>query len=129
MATEYLPLVLRYTRIILTLELILGGQARLTSTLTPSLHRRVMSKAEGTRKYLPLIPIKNPRQHTQFVGFLMCAAAALLCSQQTRLVGGVLSLSLTLMGVYSQWRMQTPYWLPSVNSVLAGTVIWGEVVR
>lgn len=110
------------------LELILGGQARLTYNLTPTLHQKAMAKAEGTRKYLPFIPIKNPKQHTQFIGACMCVAGALLSSSstRTRVRGGGLVISLTLAGVYTQFRMGIPYWLPAVNTVLAAVILRGE---
>lgn len=114
-------------RVILTAELFLGGQARLTSALTPSLYRRAMSKAVGTQKYLSFIPINDPEKHSNFIGFLMCLAGALLCERRTRLAGGLLSIWLTLAGVYTQWRMRIAYWLPAVNTVLAGLIIWDEV--
>lgn len=113
-------------RVILTFQLFLGGQARLTSALTPSLHRRAMSKAVGTRKHLSFIPISDPEKHTNFIGLLMCAAGALLCARRTRLAGALLSISLTLAGVYTQYKMRIPYWLPSVNTVLSGIIIWDE---
>lgn len=119
-------LILRY---ILTLQLFLGGQARLTSRLTPTLHRRAMAKAAGTQRHLPFIPIRDPARHTNVIGALMCAAGTLLCAPQTRLAGGALAICLTLAGVYTQYRMGIPWWLPAVNTVLAGLVIWGEVGR
>lgn len=119
--------VARVLRIILTFELFLGGQARIISYITPSLHERAMAKAEGVRKYLSFIPIQNSREHTRFIGGLMCLAGALLSFRTTRLVGGLLSISLTLAGVYTQYRMQVPYWLPSTNTVLAGIIILNEV--
>ena len=54
----------------------------------------------------------------------MCVAGALLCANSTRLAGGLLSISLTLAGVYSQSRMGVPYWLSAVNTVLAAIIIW-----
>lgn len=117
----------KWLRIILTAQLVLGGQARLTSTLTPTLHKRAMSKAEGARKYLSFVPIRDAKQHTRFIGLLMCAAGALLSWHRTRLSGALLSMSLSLMGVYSQWRMAIPYWLPAVNTVLAAVIIQDQV--
>src|ERR1700761_7327248 len=117
----------KWARYILTFELFLGGQARITSRLTPKLYERVMAKAGGTRKYLPFIPIKDSKQHTQFIGLCMCTAGALLCSQRTRLGGGLLAISLTLAGVYTQYKMKIPYWLPAVNTVLAAIIIWNDL--
>jgi hypothetical protein len=113
-------------RVILTAELFLGGQCRITPVLTPGLYQRAMRKADGTQKYLSFIPIKDAKEHTRFIGVLMCAAGALLCARRTRLVGGLLSISLTLAGVYTQMKMKIPYWLPSVNTVLAAVIIWNE---
>lgn len=116
-------------RILLTAQLFIGGQARLSSALTPQLYEKAMAKAEGTRRYLSFIPIQDPHRHTSFLGALMVMAGILLtlpvstCS----LVGGVLSITLTLAGVYSQLRMGIPYWLPSINTVLAAIVIYDEM--
>ena len=118
---------LKILRYILTFELFLGGQARLTPTLTPTLYRRAMAKAEGTQRYLSLIPVKDPIRHSNFIGAAMCTAGALLCLRRTRLAGALLAISLTLAGVYTQKRMGIPYWLPSVNTVIAGSLIWGEL--
>ena len=117
----------KVVRIVLTTELFLGGQARLTSALTPGLHKRAMAKAEGAQRYLDFIPIRDARQHTRFIGLLMCSAGALLSWQKTRLAGGLLSIALSLAGVYTQTRMQIPYWLPTTNTVLAGIVIWEQI--
>ena len=113
-------------RIVLTFELFLGGQCRITPALTPALYQRAMAKAEGTRRHLSFIPINDPEQHTRFIGAMMCLAGALLCTKTTRLMGALLSVSLSLAGVYSFHRMGIPYWLPSVNTVLAIMIIFGE---
>ena len=116
----------KIVRVILSAELFLGGQARLTSMLTPTLHRRAMAKAEGTQKYLNFIPIRDSKSHTRFIGALMVAAGTLLMFRRTRLLGALLGIALTLAGVYSQYRMGIPYWLPSVNTVLAAIIIVNE---
>ncbi len=127
MDTKYMHNFVTIIRIVLTGELLLGGQARLTSRLTPTLYKRAMAKAEGTQRYLSFIPIRDPRQHTHFIGALMCLAALLLGFSRTRLAGGMLSIALTLAGVYSQYRMAIPYWLPAVNTVLAAVIILATV--
>jgi hypothetical protein len=121
-------LIAKCARYILIFELFLGGQARVTSKLTPQLNQRAMAKADGTRKYLPFIPIKDPKQHTQFIGACMCAAGALMSSPRTRLMGTRLAISLTLAGVYTHYRMGIPYWLPAVNTVLAAIILRAEEV-
>lgn len=114
---------------ILSFELFLGGQARLTPLLTPSLYKRAMSKAVGNQKYLSFIPIRDPKLHSNFIGALMCLAGALLLSGITRRVGSLLSASLSLAGVYSQSKMGIPFWLPIVNSVLAAIIFVGSGKR
>lgn len=118
----------KVARLILTIELFLGGQARTTPILTPGLYKRVMAKAEGTQRYLAFIPIQDPKKHTHFIGALMMMAGVLLIppDAKIRLAGGLLSISLTLAGVYSQYMMGIPYWLPTINTVLAASVIYHE---
>lgn len=132
MSEEAFKQITLVVRLVLAAELFLGGQARLTSSLTPNLHHRAMAKAEGTKKYLSFVPISNPTEHTRFIGALMCTAGGLLSIprsvlSQGRLMGGLLSITLTLAGVYSQYKMRIPYWLPSVNTVLAAISIWAEI--
>lgn len=128
MDTRNVSVITKWARYVLILELFLGGQARITPTLTPKLYQRAMAKADGTRNFLPFIPIKDPKQHTQFIGVCMCAAGALLSSpsQITRMGGAGLAIALTLAGVYTQFRMGILYWLPAVNTVLAATIIWND---
>lgn len=116
----------KYLRYILTFELFLGGQARITPTLTPTLYNKAMAKADGVQKYLSFIPIKDSKEHTKFIGVLMCLAGVLLCYPRRRLEGGLLSISLTLAGVYTQLRMGIPYWLPATNTMLAGMIVAKE---
>ena len=122
-------------RYVLTSELLLGGQARITPMLTPSINQRAMAKADGYYKYLPIIPASNSVQHSQIVGTLMCTAGALLAiprevgGRNLRLAGAALSMSMSLMGVYSQARMGVSYIVPVINTTLAGIIIWGELER
>lgn len=111
-------------RWVLALELFLGGQARLTDKLTPSVHQRVMDKAPGYMRYLDFLPVTDAGQHTQVIGSLMCLAGGLLCTSSTRLLGASLSMSLSLAGIYSQYRMGIPYWVPCIHTALAGFVIY-----
>lgn len=110
-------------RWILTAELLLGGQARLTDKMTPTVHKKAMSKADGYRRYLPFIPASNSTQHSQIIGGLMCIAGGVLCTATTRTFGASLSMSLSIAGWYSQARMCVPYLLPIINTVLAGLII------
>ncbi|KAF2652223.1 hypothetical protein K491DRAFT_719146 [Lophiostoma macrostomum CBS 122681] len=106
---------------ILSFELFLGGQARITSLLTPRLYKKAMSKAVGTRDaFYPIIAIKDPTLHSNFIGVWMCIAGALVAYRPLRVPwGAALTLVLTNMGIYSQRRMKIPYWLPVVNTVLS----------
>ncbi|MBE7181853.1 MAG: hypothetical protein INR71_11720 [Terriglobus roseus] len=105
---------------VLSLQLFLGGQARLTRTLTPRLHAHAMRKADGTHDALWFIPIADPARHTQFIGALMMTAGALVAAPATRVpAGAALTLALTTAGVNSQARMGLDFKLPAVNSVLA----------
>ena len=53
----------------------------------------------------------------------MCLAGALILLSSTRTAGSLLSGSLSVAGIYSFSRMGLPYWLPVVNTVLAGMIL------
>lgn len=112
--------------LLLSFEHFLGGQCRITDKLTPSLYRRaVVTKGAGTAEALyPIIPFKDPVKHSQVIGLLMCTTGALLAWHKTR--GSVLPLGLntflTCAGIYSQRRMNMPYWLPITNLILGGLI-------
>ena len=115
--------------VLLSFEQILGGQARITDRLTPSLYQRAIRKASGTAEALyPLIPVKDPTRNSNVIGMMMLLTGSLLAWRTTR--GSYLTLglntTLTAMGVYSQQRMGIPYWLPSCNMVLGAIVWWIE---
>lgn len=112
--------------VILGLEQLLGGQARVTSMFTPELYRRAMAKARGTQEALyPIIPIKDARRHTNVIGTLMVMTGCLLLTKNTRGSSYTLAMNtfLTGAGIYSFRRMKIPYWLPTVNMIL-GLVVW-----
>jgi hypothetical protein len=111
---------------LLSFQLFLGGQARITPLLTTTLYDRAHAKAEGYQKHLPFIPAQNPTEHSNIIGRLMYTAGAMLCFKITRTAGAALSTSLSLMGVYSHYRMGAPYWVSVVNTVLAVLIIAGE---
>lgn len=108
--------VLRY---ILALELVFGGQARLTDW-TPSVRQRAMAKAEGYRRYLPFLPGSTPSEHSRNIGlFMLGSGIGLLLPLKTiQLVCALLGTGLAIMGAYAQRAMGVPYWLPCVNTVL-----------
>ncbi|KAK4626346.1 hypothetical protein CLAFUW4_04575 [Fulvia fulva] len=116
--------------ILLAFEHLLGGQARITDKLTPSLYKRaVTNKGPGTAKALyPIIPVKDPVRHSNVVGVLMCLTGALLAWPKTRGTFAPLALNtfLTGAGIYSQRQMRIPFWLPCVNMILGGLVWWIE---
>lgn len=120
-----LPVIARY---ILSLELLLGAQARFLPTLTPTLHKHELSKASGYRRHLSFIPSSNAKEHAQRVGFLMGAAGLMMLlhvDRGTTVLGTLLAGALALMGVYAQRLMGVPYWLPVVNTFLALLVLFG----
>ncbi|EME46671.1 hypothetical protein DOTSEDRAFT_126684 [Dothistroma septosporum NZE10] len=116
--------------LLLAFEHLLGGQARITDKLTPSLYRRaVINKGPGTVEALyPIIPVQDPVRHSNVVGLLMCLTGVLLAWPKTRATYAPLALNtfLTGAGVYSQRQMRIPYWLPCVNMVLGAVVWWIE---
>ena len=82
---------------ILAFELLLGGQARITPLLTPSLyHKAIDRKAVGTRDaFYPLIPIHDAVRHSKFIGVMMVVAGLLVARRGTREAGAGLTLVLT----------------------------------
>lgn len=123
--TSYISQVPAY---LLSFEHFLGGQARITSLLTPTLYQgAVVRKGPGTAEALyPIIPIKDPTRHSNAIGAFMVLEGMLLAYPSTRGSLAALGLNtfLTAAGVYSQRRMGIPYWLPCVNMALGLTVWW-----
>jgi len=83
---------------VLSLELLLGGQARLPFSPTPSLNKRAMAKADGTLAAFPFVPL-DAVTFSQVIGVAMCIAAVGVALPATRAAGTVLSCCLSLMGV------------------------------
>lgn len=86
-----------------------------------------MQKAEGYQRYLSFIPARNAKEHTVFIGSLMSMAGGLLCFSNTRLQGALLSMSLSVAGIYSQYKMGVAYWVPRLNTALAALIIYSDV--
>ena len=107
---------------ILSCELMLGGQARLPFSPTLSLQKKAMSKADGVKEALPFVPL-DAVNLTRFFGVLMCLASILVAIPYTRASGALVSGSISVIGWYSQAMLGVPYWLPIVNTVMAG-MIW-----
>ena len=112
---------------LLAFEHILGGQARVTPLLTPSVYDiAARQRGPATQKALyPIIPIKNPEKLSNFIGALMIATAILLFLPITR--GSIVTLAvntfLTGAGIYTQRKMGIPFWLPCINMAL-GLMVW-----
>ena len=83
---------------ILSFELLLGGQARLPFSPTPSLQKRAMAKADGTLAAFSMVPL-DAVTFTRLIGFAMCIASVGVALPITRTAGCVLSCCLSLMGV------------------------------
>lgn len=83
---------------ILSLELLLGGQARLPISPTLSLRKRAMAKADGTLAAFPIVPL-DAVTFTQAIGVAMCIASVGVALPMTRVPASVLSGCLSLMGV------------------------------
>ena len=77
-----------------------------------------MSKADGLLAAFPFVPL-DAITFTRAVGFAMCVASFGVALPATRVAGSSLSGCLSLMGIWSQYKMGVPYWLPVVNTVLA----------
>ena len=110
---------------IFSFELLLGGQARLTPYLTPGVHKRAMSKAKGYQEHMWFLPIRDPTLHSNVIGALMVSAGVLLLWSKTRVFGAGLGGLVAMAGVWAQSRMGVPFWLPCVNTVLAGLIVSG----
>ena len=83
---------------ILSFELLLGGQARLPFSPTPSLQRRAMAKADGTLAAFPFVPL-DAVTFSRVIGVAMCVASVGVAWPGTRVAGCGLSGVLSLMGV------------------------------
>lgn len=83
---------------ILSFELLLGGQARLPFSPTPSLQKRAMAKADGTLAAFPFVPL-DAVTFSRVIGVAMCVASVGVGLPSTRALGCFLSGTLSLMGV------------------------------
>ena len=83
---------------ILSIELLLGGQARLPFSPTPSLRKRAMAKADGTLAAFPIVPL-DAVTFSEAIGVAMCVASLGVAIPITRASGCILSCCLSLMGV------------------------------
>ena len=103
---------------LLTVQLLLGGQGRVTSRFTPSYHRYVQTRVQGTADALSFIPL-DPHTLSQVLGGMMMAAAPFVAMPSTRLLGAAITVCLTLIGVYTQRWMGVSYALPAFNTLVA----------
>ena len=103
---------------VLALQLLVGGQGRVTSHITPSYYRYVLTREQGTASALSFVPL-SPSTLRQVLGALMMGAAPFVALPSTRLLGAAMTMTLTLIGVYTQWKMGVSYALPAFNTVLA----------
>lgn len=123
------PTLLRY---LLTAQLVLGGQARLTSLFTPGANQLAMQKAPALHHHLggylfPLpIRVSGAEQHSRLTGAVMLGSGAMLCLPQTRLAGAVASGALLGSWAWAFWQMGTEWPVPVVNVVIAGVIAYGE---
>ena len=83
---------------ILSFELLLGGQARLPFSPTPSLRKPAMAKADGTLAAFPYVPL-DAVAFTRVIGAAICIAFVGVALPATRVAGSVLSGGLSRMGV------------------------------
>lgn len=81
----------------LSVELLLGGQARLPFSPTPSLNSRAMAKADGTLTAFSFISF-DAVTFPQVVGVAICIASVNVALSVTRVAGLVMSGYLLLMG-------------------------------
>ena len=128
-----------FPAIFLAFELFLGGSARLGPIPFKKLHE---FNYEKSRKVAPTLRYVTPfridgssettpqstRWHMRYFGALMVLAGILTANPKTRgdLRTMLLTLFLTGCGVYSQVKCGMMYWLPVVNSGLAGAIWWIE---
>lgn len=117
-----------YLRYLLTVQLLLGGQARLTSLITPGAHDIAMSKACELQRYVPIPFISDPQRHSELMGVAMLVSGGMLCVEKLRVPGAVVAGGVLGSWVYGFWRMGVEWWLPLTNCVVVGMVVWGEMV-
>lgn len=122
-----------YARYALIFQLLLGGQARLTSLLTPGAHKIALSKATALQYHLPILFISpsDPERHSQFMGAVMMVSGLLLLGKwrEVRLAGVGLAGAVLGSWVVPFWREEWEWYVPLVNLGLLGLVGWAEVRR
>ena len=83
---------------ILSFQLLIGGQARLPFSPTPSISNQAMAGADQTLAAFPIVPL-NAVAFARVIGGAMCVASVSLALPATRRAGSVLSGCLTLIMV------------------------------
>ncbi|QIW95656.1 hypothetical protein AMS68_001174 [Peltaster fructicola] len=117
---------------VLAAEFALGGQARLTSALTPAINRFVIDKSDGFFQNLSFVPGRGARQKTHSLGAVMCTAAALLAIPQHKVSATfrratvLLAGSLSTILLVGESGIGGDVWLPAINILLAGWLIYNQ---
>lgn len=104
---------------LLSLQFLIGGQARLPFSPTPQIQNLAMANADSTLAAFPFVPL-DAITFMRVIGVMMCVASAAVVWPVTRRVGCVLAGCMSLWFVSSGWK---PWWLPVVNLGLA-LAIW-----
>ncbi|KAF2726278.1 hypothetical protein K431DRAFT_280310 [Polychaeton citri CBS 116435] len=126
MATQTIAKIARY---VLVFEFIVGGQCRVTKRLTPKISEIAYKHADGYKRFLPFIPGETAAEHTRNIGVLLLTAGLLMVAPSkggVRAAGVGLGGVLSLMFLHVQRSIGVPYWLPVLNSALAGLVLYSE---
>ena len=93
-----MPLASHILAAILSFEIVLGGQARLPFSPTPTLYQRAMAKADGTKAAFDFVTL-DANTFTHVIGAAMCLASVGVALPTTGVAGCLLSGCLSLMGV------------------------------
>lgn len=126
------------SRYFLSIQFLLGSQARLLPNLTPEISKIPYAHADGFRSSLSIIPGSTSTQHTRNMGWLLGVGGVLLLIPRSKTsdrhglgsvlarVGDGLALVLPAMFVWAHVRLGLNPALPLLNVVLAGVMWWGR---
>ena len=104
--------------LVLSVQLYLGGQGRIVPVFTSSYYHHVKQTWQGTKDALSFVPL-SPEALNTLLGALMLAACPVVAWDETRTLGGLMTIGLTTIGWYTLRYQGVSCLVPQMNMALA----------